>query len=769
MNRHHIARLLRNSSLSLGTIVLLLDGMLPTAVSAAETATQAAKPSRTQTAAAKSPDDDLLQEVVVTAEKRAEGLQNIPIAITAITGNTLEKASVRDVSDLVQLAPSLQFGTRSTNIFIALRGIGQAGQDIGSQSGVTVALDGVPLLDHFMMNAAFLDIDRVEVLRGPQGTIAGRNATGGAININAKAPTNATEGDLAFTAGDYSRYGVKGALNAAFSDKAMGRLSFLVDHADGWMKNGYLNTRNDDTALTQIRGQTLLEPTDNFTLRALVEYTRDRSDPSFAIILGRADPNRPTVPETAGYPFPRNDIQHLTFYQDQPNQRNLESSRAVLTGTLQLGAGATLTSTTGFIKHDIALTNLDVDNTPYNSAWFPLIGIHAKQITQEFTLTTNLGERADLVAGLFYMHGLSSEPLYLSLSVFNNYLIYLPTEKLDSYAGYAQFRYNLTSKLRATLGGRYTVDDKSYSMDSTTAGVVQDHSGSGAFKAFTPRFALDYTPTDDTLIYASASRGFKSGGFNTLGDPSLPVNRFDPEYVWSYETGAKAMLFGRKLRLGLTGFYADYTNLQQTVFRQNVQTTVFYPRVENSVTAKIKGAEFEAEVAPVTGLRLTGALTYLDARFGSFCNNDPLYPNIATDSGCIGATRDGTPLPAGAKDLEGNRLPQAPSWQYTVSGQYTVPVSEKLQTTARTDFKWQTRTFFDIYNNPQNSQANYGLLNASLSIGSRSSAWELAGWIRNAFDKRYISSANAGSGPNAAITGSVGLPRMYGATLYIRF
>src|SRR5262249_51368747 len=147
-----------------------------------------------------------------------------------------------------------------------------------------------------------------------------------------------------------------GALNADFSDKAMGRLSFLVDHADGWMKNGYLGTRNDDTNLTQVRGQLLLEPTDNFSLRGLIEYTRDRSDPSFAVILGRADPNRPTVPETAGYPYPRNDIQNLTFYHDQPNNRDLESYRGVLTGTLQLGGNATLTSTTGFIRHDIALT-----------------------------------------------------------------------------------------------------------------------------------------------------------------------------------------------------------------------------------------------------------------------------------------------------------------------------------------------------------------------------------------------------------------------------
>jgi iron complex outermembrane receptor protein len=767
MNRHHTAGLPRLGTLGLGTLVLFLNGMF-----CAEA--RAAAPAASQENTAKPASGvETLEEVVVTAEKRAEGLQNIPIAITAISAEALEKASVKDVSDLVQLAPSLQYGTRSTNIFIAMRGIGQAGQDVGSQSGVTVALDGVPLLHHFMMNAAFLDLARVEVLRGPQGTIAGRNATGGAINIYALEPNNTTGGDLALTVGNYSRLGVRGALNAAFSDEAMGRFSFLVDDADGWTKNGFRDSRNDDTALVQGRGQLLFKPTEKFSLRVLAEYTRDKSDPSFAMILGRADPNRPTLPETAGYPFPRNDIENLTFYQDRPNNRDLTSLRGVLNATWQFEGGAALTSTSGYINHDIELTNIDVDATPNNSSWFPLIGIHSKQYSQEFTLTTDLGERADLVSGLFYMHGDSSEPLYLSLAfgslVLDNYLVYLPEETLDSYAAYAQFRYKLGDHWRATIGGRYTIDEKSYSMSSTTAGAPRDNDGDGKFKAATPRLVLEYTPTDDTLFYVSASRGFKSGGFNTLGDPSLPVNQFDPEYVWSYEAGAKAMLLGRKLRLGLTAFNSDYTNLQQTIFRQNLQTNVYYPRIENSVTARIKGVEFEAEVAPVSGLRLTAALTYLDTAFGYFCNNDPLYPTIPTDAACVGATRDGTPLPPGAKALEGNRLAQAPEWQYSFSGQYTFPLSDKLELTPRVDYKGQGRVYFDIYNNPQNSQAGYGLLNASLSFGSQSKSWALAAWIRNATDERYISSANAGSGANAAISGSPGMPRMFGATLSTRF
>ncbi len=713
--------------------------------------------------------ESVLEEVVVTAEKRAEGLQNIPIAITAISSATLEKAGAKEVGDLVQLTPSLQFGTRSTNVFIAMRGIGQAGQDIGSQSGVTVSLDGVPLLNHFMMNPAFLDLERVEVLRGPQGTIAGRNATGGAINIHSKGPASDDTGSLVVTVGDRARRGLRGHLNRSFSDQLAGRLSFQREEADGWLKNDFIGKRNDNTDVAEVRGQLLYSPTDALSLRALIDYTRDRSDPGFAQILGRADPARPTVVELAAYPYPRNDPDRLTFYFNEPNRRDVESLRATAIATWAITPDVTLTSTTGFIDHEIDLTDLDVDATPAANSRFDLIGIYAKQVTQELTLTANLGERADIVAGAFYMRGDSSEPLYLSLATFQNYLVYLPEETLNSYAAYAQFRYQVTDKLRATVGGRYTVDDKAYQMASSVAGAARLSSDSGEFSAFTPRFVLDYTPTDETLIYASLSRGFKSGGFNTLGDVSLPVNRFNPEYVWNYEVGLKAMMLDRRLRMGLTGFYADYTNLQQTVFRLNEATQVRFPRVENSTAATIKGVELEVEATPIAGLRITGAATYLDAQFGVFCNNDPLYPSAPTSPSCVGVSRDGQPLPAGAVQLEGNSLTQAPNWQYNASAQYSFPVSGSLNLTARVDYKWQSRTYFDIYNNRLNSQAAYGLLNGSLELASQDRAWALLAWVRNAADERYVSQGSAGSGANAAVTGSLGLPRMYGVTLTHQF
>lgn len=734
---------------------------------------QALAQSEPQESAPANPGDDqdvnVLDTVFVTAEKRAENLQDIPIAITAATGDTLERAGVKEVGDLTQLTPSLQFGTRSTNVFIAMRGIGQAGQDIGSQSGVTVSLDGVPLLNHFMMNPAFLDVERVEVLRGPQGTIAGRNATGGAINIYSKAPTDQLEGNLAINLGNYSRKEVSGFINAPISDSVMARVSFQKNKADGWLRNGFLGRRNNDTDLTEVRGQLLVEPNDSFKVHALVDYMRDRSDPSFNLLLGRAVADIPSAVELPGYAYPQNDIEDLTFYENEPNRRDVKDLRTTLIASLDLGANATLTSTTGYINHDIDLTEIDVDLTPAPTSTFPLIGLYASQFTQELTLTTGLGDRADLVAGLFYMRGDSSEPLYLTFGTLVNYLVYLPEETLDSYAAYAQFRYDLTDKLRATIGGRYTTDEKSYEMDATVLTTNTLLSENDSWKAFTPRFVLDYTPNDNSLLYASVSRGFKSGGFNTLGDITQPVNTFNPEYVWNYEAGAKVAFYDQKLRLGVTAFYADYTNLQATVFRLDPETDVRYPRVENASTAEIKGVELELQAAPVSGLLLTGAVTRLDTAYGRFCNNDPLRPTVPTDPGCIGVEDDGQPLPPGAVNLTGNQLTQAPEWQYNVSGQYVFPVSNSLEVTARADYKWQSEVYFDFYNNPMNTQDAYGLMNATLSLGSQDTSWTLSAWVRNAFDERYISQGTTTTSANPARTGSIGMPRMYGVKLDYRF
>ena len=696
-------------------------------------------------------DDTVIEDVVVTAQRRSEGLQNVPIAITAVSGDTVQQAGVTSVGELVQIAPSLQFGERFGNVFIAVRGIGQAGQDIGSQSGVTVSQDGVPLLNHFMMDGTFLDVSQVEVLRGPQGTFEGRNATGGAINVYSNQPTADFDGALAVTAGDENRLGVRGHFSGPlFSDRLLARVAFQREEADGWLRNAYLGTDKNDTDLTQVRASLLGTVTEDFTVRAIIEGTKDRGSPAFATVLGRARPDRPTGVEVLG--LPHNDPEGRVVYMNHTDQRDTENFKSILIANWNVNPGFAIASTTGYIEHDLIMTDTDNDGTTGDFSDFPYIAIRVNQLTQDLTATADLGSRTDLIVGAFYMNGDSKEPLVLSvppalIGAFN----YHPIETLDSYAVYAQLRYKLLDSLRLTVGGRYTVDEKDFSMDAVVIGTRFLNEASDSWDAFTPRVVLDYAPNDNTLLYVSASRGFKSGGFNTFGDVSQPVDVFDPEFVWNYEAGLKAALLDSALRMGVTGFYSDYTNLQQTLFRINPQTGVRYPRVENSATASITGVELEVEAIPFRGFRLRGAATWLDAQFGPFTSIDPIYPEL------------------GEQDLNGNRLPQAPDWQFSVSGEYSFPVSSSLEITARADYKWQDEIFFDLFNNPLNTQQSYGLLNASLSIATVDGNWSLTAFARNAEDERYVSQSLTAASATPSRVGQLGTPRQYGITLSHRF
>jgi iron complex outermembrane receptor protein len=728
----------------------LLSGCLVSAQASAQSQSKGHSGQSARASLKRELDDTQIETVVVTAEKRAEKLQNVPIAIAAFKGHTLRHAGVTAVRDLDLLSPSLQYGTRSGNIFIAIRGIGQEGQDIGSQPGVVVALDGVPLLNNFMMDPTFLDVQRVEVLRGPQGTFEGMNALGGAINIYSNPPTDKYEGGLSATMGNYSRFGLKGYVNIPLiAHRLFARIAFQTDRANGWLKNAYLGTRNNNTDLTEVRGSLLAKVTHKFTVRAIIEDTRDRSNPAFSILIGRARPDIPTLAEALG--LPQNNLQDLTVYFNTRNLRSVSDFRSTVIANWQATPNLDIVSTTGYIQDNIRMRNLDVDLTTLNLYSFPFIGIYSREITQELTANANFGSRAQLTAGAFYMHGNSSEPLYLATATDNSAFVYHPNESLNSYALYAQFRYDLTRTLRATVGGRYTIVDKSFYMGADILGTPFINHAKASWSSFTPRFVLDYKPRKNVMVYASVSKGFKAGGFNTLGDVSQPVNTFNPEYVWNYETGTKSEFFNKRLSLDLDGFYDNYTNVQQTVFRTNLQTGVRYPEVDNVASATIKGIELSYEAIPYAGLTVSGSVTRLFATYGQFYSIDPIYPEL------------------GNQNLSGRRVTQAPKWQFAMAGAYNFLVSDNVMMTLRADYKWQSKVYFDIYNDALDTRGAYGLLNGSVSIATVDADWTLTAWIHNAFDKRYVSDMNMSPSANPARAGSLGLPRMYGLTLHYHF
>ncbi len=747
MKRRKMIRTARG--LGLGAAALL-GGCLVSAPASAQSQSKTHSGHSARASLKRELDSTQIETVVVTAEKRAEKLQDVPIAIAAFKGHTLRHAGVTAVRDLDLLSPSLQYGTRSGNIFIAIRGIGQEGQDIGSQPGVVVSLDGVPLLNNFMMDPTFLDVQRVEVLRGPQGTFEGMNALGGAINIYSNPPTNKYEGGLSATMGNYSRFGLKGYVNIPLiAHRLFARIAFQTDRANGWLKNAYLGTRNNNTDLTEVRGSLLAKVTHNFTVRAIIENTHDRSNPAFSILIGRARPDIPTLAQALG--LPQNNLQDLTVYFNTRNLRDVSDFRSTVIANWQATPNLDIVSTTGYIQDNIRMRNLDVDLTTLNLYSFPFIGIYSREITQELTANANFGSRAQLTAGAFYMHGNSSEPLYLATATDNSAFVYHPNESLNSYALYAQFRYDLTRKLRATVGGRYTIVDKSFYMGADILGTPFINHAKASWSSFTPRFVLDYKPRQNVMVYASVSKGFKAGGFNTLGDVSQPVNTFNPEYVWNYETGTKSEFFNKRLSLDLDGFYDNYSNVQQTVFRTNLQTGVRYPEVDNVASATIKGIELSYEAIPYRGLTVFGSATRLFATYGQFYSIDPIYPEL------------------GNQNLSGKRVTQAPKWQFSMAGAYNFLVSDNVMMTLRADYKWQSKVYFDIYNDALDTRGAYGLLNGSVSIATVDANWTLTAWIHNAFDKRYVSDMNMSPSANPARAGSLGLPRMYGLTLHYHF
>lgn len=700
-----------------------------------------------------------LEDVVITAEKRREGLQNVPIAITAVTGETLEAAGIKSAGDLPQLAPSLQFGERFGNVFFSLRGIGQAGQDIGNQSGVSVSQDGVPYLSQFMMNATFLDLARVEVLRGPQGTIAGRNATGGAINLYSNLPTDTLEGELTAGVGNYDQRLVRGIISGPINgDRLLGRFAIQDEEADGWLTNAYLGIKRNNTDRTVARASLLGRVGSTFEANLSVEALKDRSDPQFVTLFGRARADIPMASEVLGLPM--NDLENLIVYTDKPDYRDVESLKGTLNLRWDLTPNMSLTSITSAMDYDLVFTDLDNDGTLAPLSDFPLIGIYQNQWSQEFTLTADLNDRFDLIGGFYYLNGDSREDLITNLVALpepNNDFAFGSVEKLDSYAVYGQARYRLTDTLRLTVGGRYTIEDKTYDNATTFAGApYASGQGDGSWEAFTPRVALDYAPTNTLLAYATASRGFKAGGFRTFsGTDTDVVDQFDPEFVWNYEAGVKTRLFDNRMRLGGNVFYMDYTNLQQVIFRYDSVTNRRIITVENAASAHVKGVELEFDALPLPGLYVMGSGTLLEAELDDSSSFDPVYPTTPTS------------VPV---DLTGNRQPQAPTWQFSLSAQYTRPLTSELNWTVRADYRRQGKIYFDVFNDDLNSQSAYGLLNLSASLASTNANWQLAAFARNVTDERYISQAlTATDAFGGVFAGALGVPRMYGISLTRRF
>ncbi|MBA4759299.1 TonB-dependent receptor [Sphingosinicella sp.] len=697
-------------------------------------------------------DIERLGEIIVTAEKRAESAQSVPIAISAFTGEELENAGVTDIESLKQVSPNLQFGKGPIDNFVSIRGVGAELINISSEPGVSIAQDGVPFSSPTMFDAAFMDVARIEVLRGPQGTIAGRNATGGTINIYSALPTSRFEGRVRAAVANFDYRMAEGMISGPLAgDVLLGRLAVRRERSDGWATNTLTGETFNNADNFKARATLLAKFSPDFTASLILEKFIDDSSPMI-FGLGRARPDRPSYAEAIG--SVDYDREARTFSANYPSNRRVEGEKGILRLSWDLGLTTNLTSITGYVanKNSGQFGGALVDTL----AVFDYLETDVEQRSQEVTLTTDLSDRLDLILGGIYLNSKSHEPLLFGLPSAGlpvDTFDFTADQTLNSFAFYTQWRYRLSDEVRLTVGGRYTHDEKHYREVDFFAGFpLPTVDAKRAWEAFTPRFAIDYMPNPDLLFYASVSRGFKAGGINAFATSDGTFDEFEPEFIWNYEAGVKANLLDNRVQTSLTGFYMDYTNVQQNLRILNETTGVLLPNVINASSATIKGIEASIDAAATDQLMLRAAGTWLDATYDELETNDLIYPEL------------------GLRDLSGNRLTRAPEWQFTTSGIYTLPIGNSLQAIFRADYQWQSKVYFSFFNHPLNAQKAYGVLNLSASLGGVDGNWRLDAFVRNVTDAFYVTYAEANvSQGNPSLGGAVGQPRMYGLSAEFKF
>lgn len=704
-----------------------------------------------------------LDEILVTARKVEENLQETPIAITVLTGDELRDRQVFSTDALTQNVPNLQFGgnaplagnNSSSQVFI--RGIGQTDPTSTVDPGVGMYIDDVYIGNAVGGSMALRDIASVQVLRGPQGTLFGRNTIGGAIVLTTTDPGPEFAGTVRAGGGSDSLIDGFLALDIPFSETFLTRFSF-----GSRMQDGYV-TRTDGTDLGDTDTYTALAkfvwtPHDRMTARLGFDYTK--SDENGSPLVFATMNEAATFPRVSSFeagcpgmtsfatPVPMlqddrcaNDFQGRGPYSNNgtlPLESTLENSGVSLNLSFGLNDVLTLKSITAY--REIEWTGRrDADNTPL-TILHTLYDVDGDQFSQELQLTLQT-QKIVGVGGLYYFEQSSDDistvelnppPPGIQRDSDNNEV------DNNSWAAFTQWTYRLDDAWAITIGGRYTEDEKGsypdqYDLSTPNNKQVPVRWYRDKFNAFTASASLNYRWTDDVMTYVSYAEGFKGGGWNShFNDPPLSMaeqdalQAFQPEEAQTIELGFKMDLLDATLRLNGAIFTSDYTDMQVTYrgpFRAAPAMSGVAPFITNAGKASIDGAELELTWVPTLALRLDLSAGYLDATIDEL-DNLPLAiipPGLAS----------------------GNALPFAPELQGHVGIQYAARVGN-LVVTPRVDASYQDTTYFDAINTPEIAQLDsVTTVNASISVGTDSGPWKVALGINNATDETYPIAGNS--------------------------
>jgi iron complex outermembrane receptor protein len=725
-------------------------------------------------AVANADDNTQLQEIIVTAQRREQNLQDTPVAVSAFDGQSLLASGVSNIRDLAHVDPSLNI-PRVAGVYLPfLRGVGNgAGGNVGNESSVPVYIDD---LYYTRLSTAYLalgSIDRVEVLKGPQGTLFGRNSSGGAIQMFTKDPGRDTVLNVTVGYANYDTFNGQIYASTPITDTLAWNISAGgSDQRNGWGKS--ITTGQDafKEKSGTVRSKLLWEPSSGTRVKIVGFYAYSKGD-----IGLNEDRHTGTFGSSAalpapGYPAPPIILPSLAdvpgghFYDTRTNFRQYmrEKGYGASIRIDQTISFADLVSITGF-RNSKGLMHTDSDYSAqdfYNAD----LGDIDRQITQEFQLKSKKASKIDWILGAFYLH---AQQGYDPTRVYGDILNFavapgtvqdiFSRQTINSYSIYGQTTVPIEAKTNLTLGLRFTDDKVSGNGQQTltipgvgTIPAAPDFSDSKTFKRLTWKGAVDHHFTDNIMGYASVSRGYKSGTFN-----ALPLDRSPamPEIVDAYEIGVKSELFDRRVRLNGALFWNDIKDPQ--VFTLITTGIVSGVGLTNAQKARVKGGEIGFEAVAAGGLTLRGAATYLDAKYVNFIDA-PFYSQSAT-------TITGPVL----GDASGNRLPSVPKWRFDIGANYTVDTSigalagdVSASYTGRFAWNADNRVF----------EKAVTLVNASLNFTPTSLNWMTIGlWGKNLGGIEYYSISQEFVGPlsTGGDTASPASPRTFGGSISVKY
>lgn len=695
------------------------------------------------------------QEIIVTAQKRGERIQDVPATILALGAEDLAAANVQNLEDVSVVTPGLNISVEQQKTQITIRGI-SAGSIVGvNEQPVATHVDGFFVVRSNVLGAQLLDVERVEVLKGPQGTLYGRNATAGAINIITNKPKDrfellaAVESVLVESTGDGSKFGARGLLvaNAPITDGIAARISAQYVDRPGSQTGIYADGREvnlHDERSYFVRGQLQFDLTDRLRWNLSADHYAGNDRGSQIIFIDQSRPDVPIYSGTLGFPIC---VRCRVTYLNRPVTNDPRATAVSSTFEYEATPEITLRLLSQY-RYNRA------DQTGEYDSSFADIGsvdndIRSKSWSHEFQAILSSGRLKGVVGVYYFREEVDVRQTYGLEPVAPGALAFLNgTGTTDAAAVFADLTYAVTDTIDATVGGRYSDERKSADQQaSLEIGGVLISPATGplppkSFSSFTPKFVLAYKPSSNITAYASFSKGFKSGGFNigALGD-NTP---FNPEEIDAYEAGLKLSTSDRGISADISAFHYDYTNLQL----EDVLVTATV--IRNAARARIRGVDFAGKWNPTDSLSINLLASYLDAKFTGGLLVDTLYPEL------------------GSQSLTGNRLTRAPRWTVTGGIRNTFDLGRDSSITPAAFVSYRSRQFFSPFNHDTVQQPGYATLRATIDYKIDDN-WSLMVFGDNLTNKYAITSALISGGAYGfPLEASVTESRTFGLRLEFR-